>query len=73
MSTTMNAEEMAERVCADPDFIALKRFDYSLKTMLKRYPDGVPSDRLIAQALMVSEDELEEVYQDIVLKLRESF
>lgn len=69
----LNTEDMMERVCADPDFIALKRFDYSLKSLLKRYPDGVPSDRLISQALMITEDELEEVYQGIVLKLRKSF
>lgn len=73
MPTSMSLDEMTERVCVDPDFIALKRFDYSLKTLLARYPDGVPSNRVIAQALLITEEELAEVYEDIVKKLRKSF
>lgn len=49
--------------------MVLKRFDYSLKKTLEHYPDGCP-DRVIAQALMLREDELDEVYSQIVKKLR---
>jgi len=53
-----------------PDFVSLKRFDYSIKKALERYPDGLPS-HLIAQALGIKEEEIEELYQQAVLKLRE--
>lgn len=37
--------------------------------MLNRYPDGCP-DRIVANALGLSSEELEELYNDIVTKLR---
>lgn len=65
----MTQTEAKKKVRNDPDYINLKRFNYSLKELLERYPEGAP-DRLIAQALMMSEDELESLYNSIVLKLR---
>mgnify|MGYP000935186440 CR=1 FL=1 len=59
-----------ERIDADPDFIDMKRFGYSLQALLARYPDGVP-DKYIAQALSVTEEEVEMLYQQTVAKLRE--
>jgi hypothetical protein len=38
--------------------------------MLERYPNGVP-DRIIAQALLISETEVEEMYQKIIVKLKD--
>lgn len=57
------------KIYTDPDYIALKRFDYSLAKLLERYPDGA-SDKIIAQALKIEESEVEELYQEIVEKLR---
>jgi hypothetical protein len=58
------------RINTDPDFVATKRFDYSLAQVIERFPDGAP-DRTIAHALMIAEDDVERVYQDIVARLRE--
>lgn len=58
-----------ERLETDPDFILIRRFDYSLKKLVERYPDGAP-DRIIAQALGIEEHEVQEIYRGIVLKLK---
>lgn len=58
-----------EKIYVDPDWVELRRFDNSLKKVLKRYPDGAP-DRLIAQALGITEQEVQEQYDQIVEKLR---
>ena len=58
------------KLYTDPNYIASKRFGYSLEQLLQRYPDGCP-DRVIAQALLIPEEEVEEVYKSIVQKLRD--
>jgi hypothetical protein len=58
-----------DRINTDEDFINIKRFDYSLESLLERYPDGVP-DRIIAQALNVSEGEVSGLYKSVVVRLR---
>lgn len=65
----MTDEEAQRKLETDEDFVCLKRFDYSLRKVVERYPDGCP-DRVIASALMLSEEELAEVYETIVSKLR---
>jgi len=66
----MNNDEIRSRIDGDPDFVNLKRFDYSLAKLLERYPEGCP-DRVIAHALLVSEEEVEELYDIAVERLRE--
>jgi hypothetical protein len=66
---TLN-EIIRKRIDSEPDYIPIKRFDYSLTKLLEKYPDGNVPDRLIAQALLISEEEIEETYQKIVIKLR---
>jgi hypothetical protein len=61
---------MDDRIKTSPDFILLRRYDYSLEKLTKRYPDGVPP-KLAAQALGITEQEEEELYQSAVKKLRE--
>lgn len=65
----MSVYDQKKLVAEDPDYVAMKRFENSLEKLLERYPDGCP-DKVIAQALMVSEEEVEEMYQKAVLKLR---
>ena len=65
----MNSHEQKKLVAEDPNYVALKRFEFSLEKVLDRYPEGCP-DRLIAQALMIPEHEVEELYQNAVVKLR---
>jgi len=62
-------EETLVKIREDEDFIALKRFDYSVEEILKRYPEGVP-DRLISQGLAVPEEQLQPWYEQVVAKLR---
>jgi hypothetical protein len=60
---------MDTRLDTDPDFVLLKRFGYSLKRVLERYPDIVPDD-IIAQALGITAPEVEFRYLGIVRALR---
>jgi hypothetical protein len=62
-------ERIQYRLLSEPDFIDLKRFDYSIAEALARYPDGLP-DRLIAQGLGISEDEVAAIYLKVVRDLR---
>ena len=61
----MNDHEKQLLLQVNPDFILLKRFDYSLLLALKRYTEGMPLP-LIAQALGITEKAVEERYRAIV-------
>lgn len=65
----MKGSEAKQKVLNDPDFVYLKRFDFSLAKMVQRNPAGFP-DRVIAAALMVTEDDVRDMYNEIVTKLR---
>jgi len=62
-------DESKKRILNEPDYINLKRFDYSLAKLMERYPDGAP-DKVIASALMMTEVDVDELYEDVVQKLR---
>ncbi len=66
----MTTDEMKAKIQSDPDFVALKRFGFSLQALVEKYPDGVP-EKLIAQALLMSEAEVEALYQETVEKLKD--
>lgn len=66
----MKSNEARERLATDPDFVCCKRFDYSLRKVLERYPEGAPS-RVIAQSLMITEDELADLEESIITKIRQ--
>jgi hypothetical protein len=53
----------------DPNYIHIRRFEYSLSKLLERYPEGVP-DKYIAQALDIEEEEVDALYEQTVQKLR---
>lgn len=57
------------RILQEPDFVAISRYDYSLKKLLERYPDESP-DKVIALALMLEEEQVEIEYQLVVAKMR---
>jgi hypothetical protein len=65
----MTTEEAINRINTEPDFVYLKRLDYSLARVVERFPDGAP-DRTIAQALMITPEDVERIYQDIVQRLK---
>jgi len=65
----MTLEEARRRIEHDDDFVFVKRFGYSLNKLLERYPDGAPN-RVIAQALLTTEEDVETQYDRIIRKLR---
>lgn len=65
----MTSDEVRARLSQEPDFIYLPRFDFSLAKLMERYPDGVP-DKLVAQGLMMTEEEVQSLFLGIVAKLR---
>ncbi len=66
----MDDKEVKRRLRSNEDFVALKRFNYSIREVEERYPDGTP-DHLIAQALGLTEAEVLDRYNAIVLWLRQ--
>lgn len=54
----------------DPDFVNVRRFQYSLDKLKERYPEGAP-DHVIAAALMITEDDVASIYEQVIVKLRE--
>lgn len=65
----MTVENLQERIQTEPDFVNLKRFDFSLHKTMERYPDGAPI-KVIAQALLMTEPEVEEMLERVVFKLK---
>lgn len=63
-------QEFARRVSDDEDFIALKRFGYSVASLRERYPDGCPN-HIIASALLVTEEGVDQLWDSAVAHLRE--
>lgn len=61
-----------KKIHEDPDFVLLKRYDFSIKRVTERFPEGA-SDRIIAQALGISEEEVNELYNAIINKLKKKF
>ena len=65
----MTSVEVKIKLEQDRDFVYLKRFDYSLKKVMLRYPDGCPT-RVIAQALLMTEEDVEIMHKQIIAKLQ---
>jgi hypothetical protein len=65
----MTTEQARHLIHTDDQFIYSKRFNYSLEELMKRHPDGCPN-RVIASVLMITEDDVDELYEQIVAKLR---
>jgi hypothetical protein len=61
--------EIIHKIYKDPKYIAIKRFSNNIDLLLERYPEGC-SSRIIAQALLITEEEVESIYQQIIEKLR---
>jgi len=65
----MASDETKMKILSDPDFVNLKRYGYSVSKVLDRFPEGAPT-KLIAQGLMLSEEQVEELLASVILKLR---
>ena len=66
----MKFQTTKEKIEQDPDYVNLKKFEFSLKRMLEKYPTGAP-DRVISQALQIPEAEINQRFQSILDKLKE--
>jgi AraC-like DNA-binding protein len=66
MTVSDEARRMLE---SHPDFILLKRFDFSLAKACAAHPEGLP-EKLVAQALGTSPSWVTRRYGAIVKKLR---
>ena len=64
-----SAAKQQRLIETDPDFILLRRFGYSLKQALKKYPEGLP-ENLVAQALGKSPAWVTRHYNNVVKKLQ---
>jgi hypothetical protein len=65
----MTTTEAQKQLVVNPDFVNLKRYDYSLTKVLDNFPQGCP-DKLIAQALLITEDDVSAMKDSITRKLR---
>lgn len=60
---------LRKKIDTDPDFVALPRYRNSLKAVCDAHPNGC-SDKIIAQALQIPEDQVETVYTEAVTKIQ---
>jgi hypothetical protein len=65
----MTTEEAHAQLQSNPDFVNLKRYGYSLTAVMEQFPNGCP-DKLIAQALLITEDDVKALDEGITAKLR---
>ncbi len=63
-------DELFNKISRDSDFINSPKHENSLKLFLEQYPDGAP-DAAICKALCITQKELDELYANAILKLRE--
>lgn len=66
----MEQNETQEQILNNENFIKSNKYHNSLSNFLIENPDGV-EDSVIAKVLLMSEDEVKEVYAQAVVKLRE--
>ena len=68
-----NLNEISRLILEDPDYVYVPRRDYSLKKVVERYPDGLPTRAAAAKALMMSEPDFDKMVASAIVKLREFF
>jgi hypothetical protein len=58
------------KVLTDQSYVNVKRCEFSIDAVCERYPTGAPP-HVIAQALNITEDEVEARYSQILACIRE--
>jgi len=66
----MDKNELQKRVAEEEDYVRCPKFSNSLSKFLARNSDGV-ENATIARLLMISEEEVEKLYQEAVDMLRQ--
>lgn len=64
------SDDKKEKILKEEDFINCPKYRNSIKHTINKFPDGI-ENHLIAKYLMISEEEVEENYQEAIKKLRE--
>jgi hypothetical protein len=67
------SEELKRVITDDPDFVDLPRYGCSLKRVLERYPDGLPTTAMSAKALGITEEEFGVLIDGAMKKLKAWF
>ena len=60
-----------KKIVEDGDFIYCPRLGNSLDKLIERHPEGIDDER-IQKVLLLSEDELKEIYESALNKLRKA-
>lgn len=61
--------EKKRKIYEENDYIDHPKYKNSIKKLIEKYPDGV-EDQVIAKVLNITEEEVEEIYQSAVEKLK---
>ena len=62
---------LKKKIMEDPDFIYCPRLGNSLNKLIEKNPDGIDDER-IQKVLLITKEELEEIYQSAIQKFREA-
>lgn len=60
-----------KKIMEDEDFVYCPRLGNSLSKLIEKYPDGVDDER-IQKILLLSEKEVNEIYESAIKKLRDA-
>lgn len=66
----MEENSVAKKILEDEDFINSKKFNNSLSKMLTKIPDGGVENSVIAKVLLLTEEQVSEIYEESVKILR---
>lgn len=66
----MDKNELQQKILEEEDYVRAPKFSNSLSKFLSKNSDGV-ENATIARLLMISEEEVEKLFQDAVVMLRE--
>ena len=66
---TMDKQDLAKKIQEDEDYVRCPKCNNSLLKFLAKNGDGVDNN-VIARILMISEEKVEEIYQEAVKKLQ---
>jgi hypothetical protein len=66
----MDRDDVTKRIKDEEDYIRAPKFGNSLTRLKLKNPDGV-EDALIAKVLMISEEEVQKIYDEAVVMIKE--
>lgn len=63
-------EKTKQKIQEDPDFIVSEKYNNSLEEFCQRHDEGVDNSH-IAKVLLMTEEEVQETYEEAVASLKE--